>query len=111
VSKVIIGASPLHKSGGLSLTEIEVLGQPPPPSAIAHLIFGLDQHLTGKAIVFLAGCVALLQLALDHWNEHFQGAGDFAAFGLHSHGLIHDSPFSFRPVMVRRSIVMIVPGL
>ena len=55
---------------------------------MANLFLGLEQHLTGNAVVLLASGVALLQLALDHWNKHFQRAS-YLAVGLHRHRFIH----------------------
>ncbi len=85
--KVAVDASPSHIEIGSLLTQIEILGEPSAPSAIAHLVLGLDQHLSGDAIVLLAGCITLLQLALNKRDQHLKRTCDIAA--LRSDGLAH----------------------
>jgi hypothetical protein len=62
-------AIPLHVDPPLSVTKIEVLGQPCSPSAVRHLLFGFDQHVASVAIVLVSGGVTQLQLALDQWDS------------------------------------------
>src|SRR5262245_40967104 len=76
VAGVIVLPCPSHITLGGAITQIEVLRQPFAPTTISHLVFGLDQHLTGLSVVLLSGSIALLQLALDQWNKHLERASD-----------------------------------
>src|SRR5262245_31272717 len=43
---------------------------------MGDLILGLDQHLSGSAIVIVTSSIALLDFVLDQRNKHLQRASD-----------------------------------
>jgi hypothetical protein len=41
---------------------------------VSNLILGFNQHFACAAIVLVPSFIALLQLALDQWNEYLERA-------------------------------------